>query len=449
MVSIVCSILGSRTEPSSGVAGSELQFKERALTARFVYLMDCEQRCAEGVLYSLASHGYRVIGLTTSKFFPMRFSWHLHSWRQSPALNEGFEQYFNFLKTLPEKGVIVPSGDLSVKFLSRYADKLADEGFLVNVPSEQPLHTLFDKYSCNRACVEMSIPVARTFSVSEIEQDPAIVDSLRWPVVVKPTTLAGGNYRKVGQRSGLASAISEIRRAVEKETVRLNESGVVVQEWIDSGMEDNWSCEVFYNKAGQLVDSVTIKRVRTSLSDEGTPTSRMYCGVLTPEDRLVERTERLLSAYDWRGFAHVEYIYSRQDDEFYLTEVNPRLPGYAYLLSASGHEHGWYYAADLMGDSYQVDGRKQGVTYFEALRYPGDITDGVVNALRGYLDFRSLIASYLRAFRSTDQVVIDHVNVKDPGQTLGLVLTNIKSFLVKSVSFIKRRIRRHGIVRKA
>lgn len=418
------------------------------MTSKVVYLMDCEQRCAEGVLYSLARHGYRVIGLTTSTFFPMRFSGHLHSWLRSPALNEGFEPYFAFLKTLSEKGVIVPSGDLSVKFLSRYAARLADEGFLVNVPSEQSLHNLFDKYSCNRACVDMSIPVARTFSVSEIEQDPAIVDSLRWPVVVKPTALAGGNYRKVGERDGLEPAVDELKKAVAKDAVRLNESGVVVQEWIDSGMEDNWSCEVFYNKAGQLVDFVTIKRVRTSLSGQGTPTSRMYCGLLTPEERLVERTEKLLSAYGWRGFAHVEYIYSKQDDEFYLTEVNPRLPGYAYLLSASGHEHGWYYAADLMGDNYQVDGRTKGVTYFEALRYPGDISDGVVNAVRGYLDFRSLIASYLRALRSPDQVVIDHFNFKDSGQTFGLILVNLKSFFEKSLSFIKRRMRKHGILRK-
>lgn len=418
------------------------------MKTKVVYLMDCEQRCAEGVLYSLARHGYSVIGLTTSTFFPMRFSWHLHSWLRSPALNDGFEPYFSFLKTLPEKGVIIPSGDLSVKFLSRYSTRLGDEGFLVNVPSEQPLHTLFDKHSCNRACVAMSIPVARTFSVSEIEQDPAIVDSLRWPVVVKPTALAGGNYRKVGERNGLEPAINELKKTVAKDAVRLNESGVVVQEWIDSGMADNWSCEVFYNKSGQIVDSVTIKRVRTSLSDQGTPTSRMYCGVLAPEERLVERTEKLLSAHGWRGFAHVEYIYSKQDDEFYLTEVNPRLPGYAYLLSASGHEHGWYYAADLMGDNYQVDGRTQGITYFEAMRYPGDITDGVVNAFRGYIDIRSLIASYLRALRSPDQVVIDHFNFKDLGQTFGLILVNIKSFFEKSLSFIKRRMRKHGLLRK-
>lgn len=422
--------------------------KGKALADRLVYLMDCEQRCAEGVLYSLASHGCRVIGLTTSTFFPMRFSWHLGSWLRSPALNEGFEQYFAFLKALPEKGVIVSSGDLSVKFLSRYADRLVAEGFLLNVPTQDSLDTLFDKYRCNRACVASGVPVARTFSITEIEQDPAIVDSLRWPVVVKPTALAGGNYRKVGAQSGLASAIGEIRQAVGKETVRLNESGVVVQEWIDSGMEDNWSCEVFYNKAGQLVDSVTIKRLRTSLSEQGTPTSRMYCGVFEPEARLVELTDKLLSAYGWRGFAHVEYIYSRQDDEFYLTEVNPRLPGYSYLLSASGHEHGWYYVADLTDTRFEVNGRNQGVMYFETLRYPGDVTDGVINALRGYLDFRSLLASYVRAFRSRDQVVVDHFNVKDLGQTLGLILANIKSFFDKSVSYIKRRIRRHGVVRK-
>lgn len=420
-----------------------------ALTDRPVYLMDCEQRCAEGVIYSLARHGYRVIGLTTSKFFPMRFSWHLCTWLPSPALHEGFDQYFDFLQALPEKGVIVPSGDLSVKFLSRYAVMLTTEGFLLNVPAKDSLDILFDKHSCNRACSALGVPVARTFSIAEIEQDPAIVDSLRWPVVVKPTALAGGNYRKVEVRKGLASAIAEIKQAVGKETARLNESGVVVQEWVDSGMEDNWSCEVFYNKAGQLVDSVTIKRVRTSLNEQGTPTSRMYCGVLVPEARLLERTNELLSAYNWCGFAHVEYIYSRQDEEFYLTEVNPRLPGYAYLLSASGHEHGWYYAADLMDEEFEVDGKDSGVTYFETLRYPGDVTDGVMSALRGNLDFHGLLVSYVRALRSPDQVVVDYFNLRDLGQTLGLILTNIKFFFDKSVSYIKRGVRRHGIARKA
>jgi predicted ATP-grasp superfamily ATP-dependent carboligase len=422
--------------------------KESALAARLVYLMDCEQRCAEGVVYSLASHGYRVVGLTPSTMFAMRFSRHLESWCHSPALSDGFEQYFSFLRALPGKGVIVPSGDLSVKFLSQYATELESEGFLLNVPEKRSLETLFDKYSCNRACINMQIPVARTFSPADIEQDRGIIDSLRWPVVVKPTALAGGNYRKVETSKGLASAIADMKRTVGKDAFRLNESGVLVQEWIDSGMEDNWSCEVFYDKAGQLIDFVTIKRIRTSLNEQGTPTSRMYCGVLEPEKKLVERTHKLLSAYGWRGFAHVEYIYSRKDDEFYLTEVNPRLPGYAYLLSASGHEHGWYYAADLMGEVFHVNGKCRDVMYFETLRYPGDVTDGVVNALRGNLGFGSLIKSYADAVKSRDQVVVDYFNVRDLGQTLGLILVNIKFFIDKSVSYIKRRLRKHEIVRK-
>ncbi|QFS86934.1 MULTISPECIES: ATP-grasp domain-containing protein [unclassified Marinobacter] len=414
-----------------------------------VYLMDCEQRCAEGVLYSLARNGCRVIGLTSVSFFPMRFSRHLASWYSSPTLSEGFEEYLQFLKSLPEAGVILPSGDLSVKFLARYFRELTDAGFMLSVPGTGDLETLFDKLSCNRACANAGIPVAKTWSLSELEDDPTIIERLRWPVIVKPTALAGGNYRKVEETGELEQAIDYISGIVQKESVRLNESGVVIQEWIDSGMTDNWSCDVFCDSQGRIVDHVTIQRVRTSLNEKGTPTSRMYCGVFQPEPRLLERTEQLLKAHRWKGFAHVEYIYCSRDEEFYLTEVNPRLPGYSYLLSATGHEQGWYYVADLIGVDYDSQGKDSGVVYFESLRYPGDLTDGVVNAVRGNLDISTLLSSYWRALFSPDQVVIDHFNRKDLGLTFGLVLFNVRTFIEKAVSYIRRRMLKNGFARKA
>lgn len=247
----------------------------------------------------------------------------------------------------------------------------------------------------------------------------------------------------------MEQAIDYISGIVQKESVRLNESGVVIQEWIDSGMTDNWSCDVFCDSQGRIVDHVTIQRVRTSLNEKGTPTSRMYCGVFQPEPRLLERTEQLLKAHRWKGFAHVEYIYCSRDEEFYLTEVNPRLPGYSYLLSATGHEQGWYYVADLIGVDYDSQGKDSGVVYFESLRYPGDLTDGVVNAVRGNLDISTLLSSYWRALFSPDQVVIDHFNRKDLGLTFGLVLFNVRTFIEKAVSYIRRRMLKNGFARKA
>lgn len=405
-----------------------------------MYLMDCEQRCAEGVVYSLAHHGCRVIGLTASSFFPMKFSSHLSAWHASPSLNDGFELYFQFLKTLPEAGVIVPSGDLSVKFLARYAEALSAAGFLISVPATENLEILFDKYRCNRACELAGIPVAKTWSIDELADNPELIDALRFPVIVKPTALAGGSYVKVDHHDQLQPAIDAIVVAVEKQAVRLNESGVIVQEWIESGMTDNWSCDVLCDRNGEIVDFVTIKRVRTSLNDKGTPTSRLYCGKLQPEPELLRRTQRLLKEHNWRGFAHVEFIYSRADAEFYLTEVNPRLPGYAYFLSATGHEQGWFYAADLLGVEYQSKGVGTGAMYFESLRYPGDLTDGVVNAMRGNLRFSELLSSYWRAFCSDDEVVIDHFNRNDLGMVLGLITFNARTFFEKAVSFVRRRL---------
>jgi predicted ATP-grasp superfamily ATP-dependent carboligase len=368
----------------------------------------------------------------------------MERWYLSPTLSEGFEKYFRFLETLEAPGVIIPSGDLSVKFLTRYARPLKDAGFLFNVPSVKNLEILFDKLNCNRACISSGIPVARTWSISELDQEPEIIKTIRWPVIVKPTALAGGNYLKVNTPERLPEAIRNISQLASADAVKLNESTVVVQEWIDSGMTDNWSCDVFVRSNGELADHVTIQRVRTSLNEKGTPTSRMYCGKLTPQPLLLERVKILLKAYEWRGFAHVEFIYSERDNEFYLTEVNPRLPGYAFLLSSSGHEQGWFYVADLIGQRTENKGKDKGVIYFEALRYPGDLTDGFVNSLRGYLSIGKLLTSYWAALWSDDQVVVDYFNSKDPGLTIGLFISNMRRFFKKIVGYIKRRLIKNG-----
>lgn len=410
-----------------------------------VLLMDCEQRCAEGVLYSLAQRGFDVVGLTAESQFPARLSRHLARWHRSPVLSDGFSDYLDFLLGLPERGPVIPSGDLSVRFLSRYRETLDNAGFLLNVPTPERLERLFDKWQCHRLCRELGIPVAGTERVNDLAGALEASRTMNWPVLLKPTTLAGGNYIRVHNEEALARAFHKLSRTVSRANVRINESAIIIQEWVASDMRDNWSCDVFIDQAGEMTDAVTIQRVRTSLNESGHPTSRMYCGRIVGNPLLLKRTQQLLQGQGWRGFAHVEFIYSARADEYLLTEVNPRLPGYSYLLSASGHEQACYYCLDLLGQPYSspLSGDSPSVPpekvfYFESLRYPGDITDGFVNMVRGHIALKPFVRSYLEAMRPGNRVIVDHFNARDPGMTFYLQILNFKRFLRKLLLYTRR-----------
>jgi predicted ATP-grasp superfamily ATP-dependent carboligase len=284
------------------------------------------------------------------------------------------------------------------------------------------------------------LPVANSAIVEDEAEISALLRDFQFPIIFKPTSLAGGNYIKAHSEAEAIEGYRALRAVVESEQFRMHRSGVMLQQWIDSGMTDNWSCEVFYDQHGRCRDHLTVARVRTSLNRQGSPTSRLYCGVTRENPELLNTTRRILDAVGWKGLAHVEYIHDRRTNEFKLTEINPRLPGYAYLLSRTGHEYGYFYAADLAGDDFAPPERTGETWYFEALRVPGDISDGILNALRGNLAFGPLLASYARALLGSRAVVIEHFNARDLPMTFVLLTNGLFSFSSRMVKYLTRRI---------
>lgn len=407
----------------------------------YVILMDCEKRNGEGIIYSLYNKGFNVAALSKKKRYPAIYSKCIAKYYQSPSLGDGFEQYLDFLKTLPIRGPVIPSGDLSAQFMSEYKNTLSENGFFVNSVDIDTLLQVFDKSKCHQLCEKLNIPVAKTISVDSIEEIMQCHNKIKFPAILKPTKMAGGNYIRVFSLDEAIHAFNKLNSQLKKESYEIYKSGMIYQEWIDSRMEDNWICDVFYDKNSMLRSCITIKKIRSSLNSEGTPTSRLYAGMVLENQDIKEYTQKILESVNWRGLAHVEFIWDRSQEKFLLTEVNPRLPGFSYLLSRTGYEFGYFYAADLLDVNYIVPYDPPKVKYFETLRYPGDISDGVIYALRGHISFRSLFKSYIKAILSKEAIVIDHLNVYDIRMTIAILLNNLFQFIKESKKYIKKHIR--------
>lgn len=405
-----------------------------------VLLMDSEQRCIEGIIYSLWKHNIEIICLSKQNLFPARFSSKVSKFYISPDLSESFELYYSFLIDLPFRGVIVPSGDLSVIFLSNYKQELIDAGYLFNIIEKFKLISIFDKWECHKLCIKCGVPCAKTEEITDESSLNAALNQFEYPIIIKPTRLTGGNYIKVFDKKEAVQAYNKLKKVINSKHFRQNNSGMIVQKWIDSDMQDNWSCEVFYDLKGDFKGAVISQRIRTSLNDLGTPTSRFYAGQKQNNDIILKYTRMLLESIDWRGMAHVEFVFDKKSGQFLLNEVNPRLPGFSYFLSNVGFDVAYFYYSDLCNKQYDVVLNIGNHYYFELLRYPGDISDGVINIVRGYIDIKDFVNSYINAIFSKDKVIIDHFNCNDIVLTSAIQISNICIFLQKTYRYIYKRI---------
>jgi len=110
-------------------------------------ILDCDIRSQEGVIQSFGRHDIPVIAVSHKSDCPAFHSKYVMGSIVSPRIDDGFQEYIDFLLSLPSKGVIVYSNDVSSVVLAKHQDKLRESGFLLNLPSSENLLKVFDKFT--------------------------------------------------------------------------------------------------------------------------------------------------------------------------------------------------------------------------------------------------------------------------------------------------------------
>jgi len=409
------------------------------MSDKTVLILDCHLRSQEGVLESLYSAGYHSIGLSWDISCPAFSSRFLHEKILSPRLEDCTKTYVEFLLSLPQRGIILISNDLSAMTVSRYKDVLEPAGFKLLIADIKKLEAAFDKWQCFNNAAACDVKAPKSALVSTIHEAKAVWSSLRMPVILKPTRLAGGNYVKL-------SAIQDLEAAWAKVSVYNSEnpehqSQVILQEWLSYDITDMWSCETVYSKNSLGVGFYSIQRIRSSLDrDTGNFTSRLFAGEYKKNPRLEEITKRLLDSLNWVGLAHVEYMYVAEEDEYYLAEINPRLPGYSYFPSSAGFHLAKYYCDLALNHVVEITGEFKPAVYFESFRYPGDLSEGLYHLLKRNLRWGPFIKSYGKLFSFNTIKVVEPIRCKDYRFSWKSLSNAVADFARDVKAFLKARM---------
>lgn len=402
----------------------------------FAILPNCETRAVEGIISSLGKRKIPLIGLSENPSCVAFHSKYLSQKIISPDPNNE-EEFIEFLLNKVNPGVLLTSNDQTTLLFSKYADKLKKAGFLTNIPSKDNLIAGFDKWQCHQRALELNIPVAKTYSIVTEEDALDAANKLGYPHIIKATRLAGGNYAFVQGDYDVLPAFKKMTTLIKIKSNKAMESGLISQEWLQYELEDSWSTEAYYDTQGKARGFWPTRRWRTVIYPNGTFGSRLYAGESLEQTELRALTKKLLDGLEWRGFAHVEWVFLQDKKKFCLNEINPRLPGYSFFPCHAGFNMAYFYYADLTCQEYEVPPLRSTV-YFETFRHPGDFTSTLIACARGKYSFLKLFKSYLKALLGKRPVVVDYFEISEPKRTIYNFL-NISSNLFKDFFSILKR----------
>ena len=404
-------------------------------------VLDANIRSQEGIIQSLGKHNVPVVAISSLHDCPAFHSKYVVESYISPRIEAEGDQYINFLITLPIKGVLIYSDDVNTVFLSRYQEKLIRAGFLVNMPAPDNLEKVFDKWTCSQVSNELGINFPKTSLVQSIIDAERVWDEFNKPVILKGTRLAGGEYEKIDSLDKLRGALETLKQKTESEDYRARNSKIILQEFLEYKMTDIWCCETVYNQNSIPMGHFTIRKIRPSFMGNGEFGSRMFAGEYIYSKELIEMTDKLLLSMQWKGFAHLDFVYQPRDKRFYLLEVNPRLPGFSFYPSAAGYKMALLYYLDLIGETPRNVSDKYPISvYFETFRSPGDVTANLYYMMKGWIRVWPYILSYLRLLQPGIIKVIEPIRLDDMGFTMRSVWNDFRNYLNWIVKGLKKRL---------
>jgi predicted ATP-grasp superfamily ATP-dependent carboligase len=404
-------------------------------------VLDSELKSQEGVIQALGQNHIPVIAISSKADCPAFHSKYVKSIHVSTSASDDENRYIDFLLHLPDKGVLIYSDDVGAVLISKHQHILKKSGFLINIPDHDKLETLFDKWECYRIAEALNVTMAKSKLISHVDEIEACWDDFEKPVILKGTRLAGGNYCKIERKDSIPDAWKKIKKQIESVEYRARKSRIMIQEYHSFGMQDNWSCETLYTKESKPLGFFPIKRIRCSMNADQSFSSILLAGYYQYNAELINTTERILTAMAWKGFAHVEYFYVPKHGKFFLTEVNPRLPGYAYYPGKAGFNMAFLYYLDLMGKEIAVQNNFKKSVFFTTFTYPGDLTEGIKYIVKRQMKLFPLVKSYLILFKRGWTRVIDPIHADDMPFTIWKQLFNIKVFANKCLAFIAKNLR--------
>lgn len=309
-----------------------------------ILIPDGESHLLRFVVNGLAQvGGIKIYVMSDKKNSPMRFSRYIHKFSYYAKTDSDLDWIENINKEIDRHKIdfVMPIWEVGIKILAEHKDKVSFKNKLGLLPPLNEFNTARNKGLLPSHLESHSIPGPKSVLVGSINQLHK-VDSLSFPVMIKPVEGFGGGYgiRKFNNKKDIESYIME----------KNIDYKLIVQEFIEG---NDFGCNVLC-KEGNIL-AFTMQKGNEPDEKQFAP-SISWDFIYEPE--LYRTIEKLMKSLNWSGVANIDLLRDKNDKLFKVLEINTRFWGSldGSLLAGINFPYFYYLASsniDFVTPKYQ------------------------------------------------------------------------------------------------
>ena len=234
-----------------------------------------------------------------------------------PYPSEGSDVLLNRVLEISKKekiDVLIPNFDAELLAFMKSREKLSKAGIRTFLPD---LNQFEERHKANlpEFGKKYGIKVPAGKPITNLRELKEIKEDFDYPIVLKGKfydAYIAGNYdqaalyfHKISAKWGLPVIVQEFVSGTEVNVIALGDGN------------------------GNTIGAVPMRKLY--ITDKG----KAWSGITLDDDRMLDLTHQLIRQTRWRGGIELELIRS-EDNEFYLIEINPRIPAWVYLAAGAG-----------------------------------------------------------------------------------------------------------------
>ena len=220
-----------------------------------------------------------------------------------------------FIHSREKLDVIIPTLDSELYGFVKLSDRLRAIGIRTFLPTFEQLN-LRAKDKLFEFCSSRGVKVPKNIIISSLQDLQKIPDSFSYPVAVKG----------IFYEAHIAHNYNDAVVAFEKLRMKWG-LPIIVQEFVTG---DEFNVAALGDGTGKTVGAVAMRKLY--ITDKG----KGWSGVTIDDKNLIRIAAQVMQELQWRSGMELEFIKSKENNEYYLLEINPRFPAWVYLATASG-----------------------------------------------------------------------------------------------------------------
>jgi len=271
-----------------------------------------------GVARCLKEEGYTIIGLDDTPLTSAVFAPYLDSLYLVKSMGEEkIDEFITDLKKIIDETqmeIIIPCYDREVYFFNKYRSKIESLGIKLLIPSTESLRMAAKPFLSNLS--EIGINTPKTIRVSDEKEIDSVCKELGFPLVCK------GIIKDAYIANNNSEAILFFQKI--REIWHGGKGSILMQQFI---LGETITVAGVANKNSRVIAKVIMKKL--GIDSKGTT----WCGTTYHSKEIEELYNKIIEHLKWIGPFELEFIKDINSGEYFLFEINPRLPSWIYLSS--------------------------------------------------------------------------------------------------------------------